>query len=206
MQEMWNKKFNSETFLYGLEANNFIKTNYQIVPKNTPILCLGEGEGRNALFLAKQGFDVTALDASDVGLSKVQKLANEYHVNIHLKHLLISQWHEHDTYEAIMSTFLHLHADEQEVMFKKIINALRVGGYFIAEFFSTDQLNFTSGGPKNIDLLYRLDFLYQIFSALPCEIYKLSQERIFLKEGPGHNGEASVIRVVVKKTAKGSRI
>ncbi|WP_331775359.1 class I SAM-dependent methyltransferase [Sulfurospirillum sp. 1612] len=201
MREMWNRKFNSETFLYGLEANNFIKTNYPIIPKNSKILCLGEGEGRNALFLAQQGFDVTALDASDVGLNKVERLAKEHHVDIHLKHLLISQWEDHDTYDAIASTYMHLHANEQKEMFQKIITALRVGGYFIAEFFSTSQLNFTSGGPKNVDLLYRLDSLYQIFSALPCEIYKLSQERIFLQEGPAHNGEASVIRIIIKKIA-----
>ena len=94
---------------------------------------------------------------------------------------------------------MHLKRDEQKDMFLKALGALSQDGYFIAEFFSVAQLNFSSGGPKDANLLYQLDELYQIFSNLPCTILKLSQEIVMLDEGQGHKGEASVIRVILRR-------
>lgn len=199
MREMWNKKFSRDGFLYGLEANNFVKENYKLFKKNSRILCLGEGEGRNALFLSRENFNVTALDASDVGLDKLKKTAAKENIAIKTKHMLISQWCEKEKYDGIVCTYMHLHTNEQKDMFEKAIGALQEGGYFIGEFFSVSQLDFNSGGPKDKDLLYRLDDLYQIISSLPCVIQKLSQEIVHLQEGSGHNGEASVLRVILEK-------
>ncbi|MDX1809757.1 MAG: methyltransferase domain-containing protein [Sulfurospirillaceae bacterium] len=199
MREMWNEKFNRDGLLYGEEANNFIKENYTLIKRGSKVLCLGEGEGRNALFLSRKGYDVTALDASDVGLDKLKTMASKEDLSIHTKHMLVSQWSESEQYEGIVCTYMHLFENEQKDMFAKAIDALHDKGYFIAEFFSVSQLDFESGGPKNIALLYRLDDLYKIFSNLPCKIHKLSQEIVYLQEGSGHNGEASVIRVILEK-------
>jgi len=201
MQEMWNNKFSRDGFLYGTKPNSFIQQNSQILKKNSKILCLGEGEGRNALFLAKQGFEVEALDASDVGLKKLQKRALEENVAITIRHTLIENWQPIKKYDAIVSTFMHLPRVMQEEMFIKSFDALSQNGYFIAEFFSIDQLNFISGGPKDGDLLYQLDDLYKLFSSLSYSIHKLSQEVIQLEEGHGHKGEASVIRIILQKGA-----
>lgn len=73
MQEIWNKKFEREDFLYGEEPNAFIRDNTSFLKPKSRVICLGEGEGRNALYLAKHGFRTEALDASDVGLQKLQK-------------------------------------------------------------------------------------------------------------------------------------
>lgn len=199
MQELWNSKFSRDGFLYGTKPNNFIEQNSHLLEKNSKILCLGEGEGRNALFLAKQGFDVEALDASDVGLKKLQKRALEEDVAITIRHTLIENWQPIRKYDAIVSTFMHLPRVMQKEMFIKTLDALRENGYFIAEFFSIDQLNFLSGGPKDEDLLYQLNDLYKLFSSLPCTIHKLSQEIIDLEEGKGHKGEASVVRIVLRR-------
>ena len=199
MQELWNNKFSRDGFLYGTKPNIFIEQNSDILEKNSTVLCLGEGEGRNALFLAKQGFEVEALDASDVGLKKLQKRALEENVAITIRHTLIENWQPIKKYDAIVSTFMHLPRNMQKEMFIKALDALKENGYFIAEFFSIDQLNFLSGGPKDEDLLYQLDDLYKLFSSLPCTIHKLSQEIIELDEGKGHKGEASVIRIVLRR-------
>lgn len=199
MQELWNNKFSRDGFLYGTEVNNFIKENTHLFEKNTVVLCLGEGEGRNALYLAKKGLHVEALDASDVGLQKLQKRALEENVAITIRHTLLENWEPAKKYGAIVSSFVHLERDEQKNMFIKSVDALKENGYFIAEFFSVDQVNFLSGGPKDTNLLYQLDELYELFSTLPCTIYKLSQEIIELNEGQGHNGKASVVRIILKK-------
>ncbi len=199
MQALWNSKFSRDGFLYGTEVNNFIKENSHLIKKGSKVLCLGEGEGRNALFLAKKGLHVEALDASDIGLKKLQQRALKENVAITIRHTLLENWQAAHKYDVIISTFIHLKRDEQKNMFIKAIDALEENGYFIAEFFSIDQMNFLSGGPKNTNLLYQLDELYKLFSSLPCTIYKLSQEIVVLDEGKGHRGEASVIRMVLKR-------
>jgi SAM-dependent methyltransferase len=199
VQELWNGKFSRVGFLYGKEINSFIKENSHLIKTKSRVLCLGEGEGRNAIFLAKQGLHVEALDASDVGLQKLQKRALREGVAITIRHTLIENWQALNKYDAIISTFMHLKRDEQKDMFLKALGALSQDGYFIAEFFSVAQLNFSSGGPKDANLLYQLDELYQIFSNLPCTILKLSQEIVMLDEGQGHKGEASVIRVILRR-------
>ncbi len=199
MQELWNKKFSRVGFLYGRDANSFIKEHAHLIEKNSKVLCLGEGEGRNALFLAKQGLFVEALDASDKGLHKLQQRALNENYDITIRHTLLENWQPTYKYGAIISTFMHLKRDEQKEMFIKSIDALKDNGYFIAEFFSVEQVNFQSGGPKDTALLYQLDELYELFSSLPCVIHKLSQEITVLNEGKGHRGEASVIRVILKR-------
>ncbi len=199
MQELWNKKFSREGYLYGTDVNSFIKEHTHLLEKNSKILCLGEGEGRNAIFLAKRALHVEALDASDVGLLKLQKRALKEDVAITIRHTLIENWEPAHKYDAIISSFMHLPRDEQKDMFIKSIDALNENGYFIAEFFSVDQMYFLSGGPKDTNLLYQLDELYQLFSALPCTICKLSQEIVDLDEGSGHKGEASVIRIILRR-------
>lgn len=199
MQEVWNAKFNKEDFLYGTEPNAFIKENASLLPKRSRVICLGEGEGRNALYLAKLGLKVEALDASDVGLQKLQKKALEQELAITIRHTLIENWKPHGTYDAILSSYMHLPKNEQREMFLKSFLALNEGGYFIAEFFSEHQLRQKSFGPKEIDLLYNICDIYSILKNLPCDIIKLSQEIIELAEGVGHRGKASVIRIIFQK-------
>lgn len=201
MQDLWNSKFGRTDFLYGKEVNAFIKENAHLVRENSRILLLGEGEGRNAIFFAKKdpSLHIEALDASDVGLQKLQKRAREENVAITIRHTLIEHWKPYGEYNAIITTFLHLHVAKRNEMLQKAFDALCSGGYFIAEFFSQEQLHYKSGGPKDLDLLYRLDDVLHFFEKLPCEIHKLSQELTHLSEGKGHVGEASVIRVIIKK-------
>ena len=82
-QEFWNNKFSRDGFLYGLKPNTFISSKIKLFDKNSKVLCIGEGEGRNAIFFAKRGFNVTAVDASDIGLFKLQQRAKEEDLNIH---------------------------------------------------------------------------------------------------------------------------
>jgi 2-polyprenyl-3-methyl-5-hydroxy-6-metoxy-1,4-benzoquinol methylase len=200
VQELWNSKFSREEFLYGLEVNDFIKENAHFIPKEARVLCLGEGEGRNAIYFAKKGCHVEALDASDIGLKKLHKEAAAQNVAVTTRHTLIENWQAYGEYDAIVSTYMHLPQAEQVDMFRKVLDAIKNDGFFIVEFFSTDQLNFQSGGPKDINLLYNLAELHKLFSNLPCTIYKLSQEVVTLGEGKGHNAAASVIRIILKKS------
>ncbi|MDD2384175.1 MAG: class I SAM-dependent methyltransferase [Sulfurospirillaceae bacterium] len=200
MQEVWNTKFQGETRLYGDTPNNFIKDNFELLHHAKNVMCLGEGEGRNAIFLAEKGLEVEALDASDVGLFKLRKWAKEHYLFIKIRHTLIEYWQPKPTYDAVVCTYLHLYKKDQKMLFEKALQALHVNGIFIAELFSESQINFTSGGPKNIALLYDFNDVLDIVKSLPCEVIKLSQEVILLNEGELHQGRGSVIRIILKKT------
>lgn len=199
MQDLWNAKFQGEALLYGEEANNFIKENIELLIHAKKVMCLGEGEGRNAIFLADKGLDVEALDASDVALFKLRQRAKENYLAIKVRHTLLEYWEPEYLYGAIVCTYLHLPKQQQKALFEKSLKALHVGGYFIAELFSESQINFHSGGPKNIGLLYDFNDVLDILKLLSCEVIKLSQEVVILNEGEKHVGRASVIRIILKK-------
>lgn len=199
MQEVWNEKFQGETLLYGEAPNTFIKENFELLLNAQKVMCIGEGEGRNAIFLAEKGLEVEALDASDVGLFKLRKRAKEHYLHIKIRHTLLEYWQPEPQYGAVVCTFLHLYKRDQKMLFEKALQALRTGGIFIAELFSESQINFNSGGPKNIALLYDLNDVLDVVKFLPCEVVKLSQEVVLLNEGELHQGRGSVIRVIVRK-------
>lgn len=195
-QEFWNSKFLREGFLYGLKPNSFIASKVKSFPKNAKILCLGEGEGRNAIFLAKRGFEVSAIDASDIGLKKLEQRAFEENLNIKTICMDLNEWEAQGKYDVIVASYLHMYKDERAKLFENIDDSLSIDGIFLGEFFSVKQLAYNSGGPKDEDLLYETDDFNRHFSLYENEI---KEQVTILDEGKGHQGEACVIRVLVKK-------
>lgn len=196
-QDFWNQKFLRDGYLYGKKPNAFIASCYINFSKSKRVLCLGEGEGRNAIFLAQQGYEVAALDASDVGLKKLKDFAKEANVNIDTKCIDLEEWIPSKKYGAIVFSYLHLPTIQKKMLFDKIEEALKHQGFFVAEVFSKKQLNFTSGGPKDEDLLYCLEDFQGAFEH--SIIHKLEEVEVELNEGKGHQGKASVIRIVVQR-------
>ena len=195
-QEFWNGKFSKADFFYGTNPNEFLASNLELIKSQKKMLCLGEGEGRNAIFFAKNGFDVTAIDASDLGLKKLENRAIEENINIKTVCMDLNFWEDKEKYDVIVASYLHMYKNEREELFKKIEKSLNIGGYFIGEFFSTKQLSYSSGGPKDLDLLYTVEDFMGYFNL--CE-KNITEEIVILDEGIGHQGEACVIRVKIKK-------
>jgi len=196
-QEFWNQKFLRDGYLYGKEPNEFVKSTYVNFKKNQRVLCLGEGEGRNAVFLAKKGYEVAAIDASDIGLSKLETWANENKVEVKTKCIDINEWIPTKKYGAILFTFMHLNIDELEKIVEKIESSLKENGFFIAEVFSKNQIDKNSGGPKDLNLLYSVEDFQKCIKSL--KIHKLEETIVELNEGNGHKGKASVIRLIAQK-------
>lgn len=196
-QKFWNEKFLREGYLYGKEANEFLVSCEKNFSKTDKFLCLGEGEGRNAIYFAKKGFDVSAIDASNIGLEKLQEFAKEQKVEVETSCLDLNEWNPSEEYGAIVASYLHMYKKDRETLFKKIEESLIEGGFFVGEFFSTKQVNYKSGGPKDLDLLYTVEDFAEAFPT--CIIHKLEECNVELKEGKGHQGEASVIRLILQK-------
>ncbi len=196
-QEFWNQKFDKKDFLYGKKPNDFLGSCIKNFSKNERILFLGEGEGRNAVYFAKNGYEVRALDASDVGLKKLQEFAQQEDVEIKTTCLDLQEWKPKKKFGGILASFLHLESPLREQVFANIEQGLKSGGFFVGEFFSKKQLNYKSGGPKDENLLYAVDSFKGLFKT--CIIHKLLEEEVELSEGNGHQGKASVIRLIIEK-------
>ena len=154
--EMWDQRFDSPEYLYGTEPNVFLKCNYKLIPTGK-VLYIGEGEGRNSVFLAKQGYQVTALDYSSSGLKKTEKLAKENQVEVELIHADITEYKlKQNTWQGIVSIYCHIDKVNREKVHKNCVNALAENGVFLLEGYSHNQLKYAIGGPKNLDLLMNL--------------------------------------------------
>lgn len=194
---IWNERYNSENFLFGREPNRFFK---EMIDQLAPgkLLLPGEGEGRNAVYAAKTGWEVYAFDASAVGRDKALMLAEEEDVEISYQVNLIEGFEpEVEKYNAIALIFCHLPPEIRMTFFNKLSDSLAPGGTLFMEAFRKEQLGFTSGGPKDPHMLYSTEQLAVEFQQLTdLDIWT---ETVDLDEGPGHQGEAKVIRLVGKK-------
>ena len=198
-REFWNERFAREGYFYGTTANRYLASHIDSLPAQQTILFLGEGEGRNAVYALECGHTVTALDAAEIGLAKTAQLAQSKGFELSLIHTDLELWNPTLKYDAIMCSFLHLYEPLRSEVFAKALEHLNKGGVFVGEFFSIDQFPKTTGGPKDLNLLYTADQLTSIVKTLPCEILELCEIDTHLQEGAVHNGLASVVRLKVQK-------
>jgi SAM-dependent methyltransferase len=198
--KFWDQRFSVEEYIYGTAPNKFFKKE---LDKLSPgkILLLGEGEGRNAVYAAKTGWSVDAVDYSYVAKAKALKLAQKEDVSIKYYVNQIKNYSpKNDYYDVAAIIFLHLNPFERKILHRGIIDALSPNGIAILEVYEKEQLGKSSGGPQNLEMLYSLDEIKSDFSEL--ETVTLKKEIINLTEGNKHTGEASVIRYVGKKKNK----
>ena len=199
IQTMWNEKFSRDGYLYGKKPNAFLAQQSALLSPKSNILMLGEGEGRTAVHMASLGHNVTALDASDIGLEKCRTLAEEMKVEVATIHADLEVWKSENSYDAVMTSFLHLTEPLRSKAFSASLESLKVGGCFIGEFFALEQLSRDSGGPKMAGLLYTLDSVTKIFKRDGFKVIVLEQCEDYLDEGSGHQGDAVLVRVIVEK-------
>lgn len=197
MQEFWEQKFASEQYIYGKEPNEFFR---QTIDAFQPgrIFLPGEGEGRNAVYAAQRGWKVDAVDFTNSGRNKAKKLAKEQKVriNYHIEDITTCTPNEL-TYDAVSLIFLHMPQKTTKELYKKLIRALKPGGFFIFQLYSKEQINYQTGGPKNEELLYSIEELADYLGDLEAIVF--SQNERLIHEGDMHFGKASVIDYVGKK-------
>lgn len=194
---MWNERYSSEEYAYGKNPNNFLKENYDTIPKGK-ILSLAEGEGRNAVFLAKQGYSVTAVDSSQVGLRKAQELAEENGVTIEL---ICADLTDFDIgtnrWDGIVSIFCPLPSALRKKLHEKVITGLKPNGVFLIEAYTPDQLKHGTGGGNSADLMTSKESLSLELDGL--KFSHLTELERDVVEGIYHTGLASVVQAIASK-------
>lgn len=194
--EFWNSRYNDDVYAYGKEANDFLIN--QSFEANSRILCLAEGEGRNAVYLATQGHAVSMIDYAEEGLRKAQQLAAEKGVQIETLCQDLTQTQlQANAWDAIVVIFGHLPVSVRTALHSQFYQALKPGGKLIMELYSKDQLQYKTGGPQDVNLLYSVDELTHDLSEFES-LHVMQMER-FISEGTYHNGLSSVVQVVAQK-------
>ena len=190
----WDERYSQEGWAFGTEANEFLKQQAHRIPEGQ-VLCLGEGEGRNSVFLAEQGYEVVGVDRSQVGLDKALALARERGVFVET---VVSAIEDFDLaegeWEGIISVFFHLPRELRERVHRSVVRGLAPGGILILEAYTPRQLEFGTGGPPDIEKLMTLDLLRREFAGLDFLVAQEIEREV--QEGRHHHGVGSVVQVV----------
>ncbi|MDZ7808150.1 MAG: class I SAM-dependent methyltransferase [Gracilimonas sp.] len=194
MKDFWNERYAETEFVYGTEPNAFFKEQIDNL-KPGKIVLPADGEGRNSVCAASQGWDVTAVDYSQTGREKALKLASENDVQISYD---IADLSEYDfgvnRFDATAFIYVHLPRSIINDVYTNIIKSLKPGAPVIVEVYSVNQLGRDSGGPKDERVLYTEEKLRSLLSG--TEIEWMEEMEIDLSEGKYHVGKAMVIRAV----------
>ncbi|WP_299249046.1 class I SAM-dependent methyltransferase [uncultured Aquimarina sp.] len=203
MKDFWNNRYKIEDSAYGYEPNEFFKEELAKV-KSGKILLPAEGEGRNAIFAAKLGWEVSAFDMSEQGKIKAEKLAEKSKVSIEYA---VGEFEEleyqKEHFDTIGLIYAHFTAESKSKYHKTLDKYLKKGGRIIFEAFSKSNLEFNaknlnSNGPKDIKALFSVDEIKNDF--YNYEIIELKEEILELNEGLYHSGLSAIIRFVgIKK-------
>jgi 2-polyprenyl-3-methyl-5-hydroxy-6-metoxy-1,4-benzoquinol methylase len=195
--KQWDERFSGEEYVYGIQPNVFLEEQLPLLEPGT-ILFACEGEGRNAVFAASLGWNVSAFDGSTEGQKKALKLAAEKDVTIDYRIGDATDIeYPSESFDCIVFIYAHFPADIRTKIHQRALGWLKPGGTVIMEAFNPEQLPRTSGGPKDVTMLYTPEMLMQDFEDV--EDISISLESVTLDEGPLHQGKAEVIRMIAKK-------
>ncbi|WP_027964607.1 class I SAM-dependent methyltransferase [Halalkalibacillus halophilus] len=194
----WDQKFNDEDFIYGEIENEFINEKSDIIPANSKVACFAEGEGRNAVYLATMGHNVTAFDQSTVGLKKAEKLAATNNVQVETVATdLTKEEVGKELYDAAIMVFGHVAKADQPYFLENIFQSVKKGGTILIEVYSESQLDYETGGPKTVEMLYSAKDILKMTRGYKREHFYYGE--VERNEGKGHVGTGHVIQVVVRK-------
>ena len=197
MNHYWNQRFAEAEFAYG-EAPHISLAEQFCTPGSGRVLCLAEGQGRNAAYLAGLGYNVTALDFSEVGLQRAQELAARSGVTIHTLQADLSAYvFDPEAWDGIVSIFGHLPAPLRARVNAQLHGALKPGGWLQLVGYHPKQLEYGTGGPQELSMLYTVDGLKaELGPGWAYDVAELVERE--LEEGPYHRGMSAFVHILAR--------
>lgn len=200
-KQFWNERFNRSEFIFGKEPNEYLvdaASNY--LKPSSSVLCIADGEGRNGVWLAKQGMKVTGFDISDIALAKARQFAADNGVNIQYSLCDTDGFHwQANSYDAVIGIFIQFADPEMRArIFWQVHQTLKPSGLFILQGYTPKQLEYKTGGPSLIEHLYTEEMIRELsweFKVLDLRCYEKE-----LSEGAKHSGMSALLGMVAQKT------
>lgn len=199
--EFWNERFDKEEFIFGKEPNEYlVDQSKRFLTPGNKVLCIADGEGRNGVWLAKQGMHVVGFDASDIALAKAKQFAkdNQVEVEYSFSDTDSFMW-QTNSYDAVVGIFIQFADPEMRArIFSQAHQALKPGGIFILQGYTPKQLEYKTGGPSLIEHLYTEEMIREL--AEEFEILDLQCYEKELSEGARHTGMSALLGMVARKS------
>lgn len=196
---MWDARYEADEYVFGTEPAAFLTNHRELLTAGSTALVVADGEGRNSVFLAAQGLDVTAMDISPVGAEKARRLATERGLSVDIRVADVLDWDwTAESYDLVVAVFIQfLTPDQREDVFDGMVAALRSGGRLLLHGYRPEQVDNGTGGPPNRDHMYTEALLRESFAGL--QIDELRSYDAVLEEGSGHRGESALIDLIATK-------
>lgn len=196
---MWETRYSTDEYVYGTHPNHFLRERHPAIDGRR-VLCVAEGEGRNAVFLATQGFEVTSFDLTHAGVAKTRRLAEQHQVHVDARVADAATFDLGDgQWDAIVSIFAHMPPPLRSDLHGRMVRALRPGGVVLLEAYTPAQIGRGTGGPQAAEMTMTLDGLHTELAGL---VFEHGEELVrSVVEGAGHTGDGAVVQVVARKPA-----
>ncbi|MEK7881979.1 SAM-dependent methyltransferase [Methyloversatilis sp. NSM2] len=200
-QDFWSDKYRAvgESYLFGTAPNRFLAAQAGLLRAGQRALSVADGEGRNAVWLAEQGLDVTATELSPVALDKAEALAAARGVRVDFALADALNWtYPDEAFDLVVAIFIQFAApDERALLFENLKRTLRPGGRILLQGYTPKQLDYRTGGPSAVDNLYTAAMLRETFGDFDIE--RLDEYEDVLDEGSAHRGQSALVGMVARK-------
>lgn len=198
--QFWNERFDKAEFIFGKEPNEYLAQQAkQYLQSGDRVLCIADGEGRNGVWLAKQGLNVVGFDVSDKALAKAKQLALDNQVSITYSLCDVDgfDW-QANAYDAIVGIFIQFADPAMRArIFQQVYTSLKPSGIFILQGYTPKQLEYKTGGPSLIEHLYTEEMIRDL--AQDFEILDLCSYEKELSEGARHAGMSALLGLTARK-------
>lgn len=195
----WDARFSTPGYLFGTAPNEFLASCRSLLGDSGRVLCVADGEGRNSVWLAEQGLEVTAFDASPVGVAKARRLAADRGVAVRYDIADAEAWEwPREAFDAVVAIYIQFAPPPmRRRIFDLVHRALRPGGLLLLEGYRVEQLAYGTGGPRVADQLYTEAQLREELVAFAIE--EIRAYDAVIDEGPAHSGMSAVIDVIARR-------
>jgi SAM-dependent methyltransferase len=197
--DRWQQRFSTPDYTFGKAPNEFLARCKPLLPPAGKVLAVADGEGRNGVWLAQQGLDVLSIDFSPAAQAKARALAAERGVTLTIEQADVHAWpYPAETFDVVVEIFTQFSTPaERTPKWTGMRRTLKRGGLLIIQGYTPKQLDYGTGGPKQVEHLYTRDMLERAFGDF-AEV-QITEEERELQEGPGHSGMSAVIGLTARK-------
>ncbi len=198
----WDARYDKPAYHFGETPNEFLAGQADRLRRGATALSIADGEGRNGVWLARQGLTVTSFDISPRGVEKAKALAARHGMALDMRLADVATWPwAPDSFDVVVAIFIQFASPALRArIFQGIISTLKPGGLLLLQGYTPRQLAYGTGGPPEAENMYTPELLRESFSAL--EIVALAEHDDTIKEGPGHDGLSALIDLVARKPSK----